>query len=654
MDQLAKIVMDDKKYADFCVKYCGYDLHIENEEVHPIYHLQVVGAEGERQDLFVSSQELNAGKWHKKIGFLIQLRSAKKLNDLVIRTIQEQKNTCLPEKRVYHKLGWKKWEGEWRFLFTNGAIPSSGFSKQEISSIQGYEFGAELPPKEKVTELETQFAKLLVKGDSISLVFLHSLMSILREPLRETGFDLGITLWIYGTPSSGKTEILRYLTNIRGVSRSEIDKRIFSPSEGIPLVMSGLAESAGIPFLLDDVKREKVQGRRDNARVIIDWVLRSTYRGNLVKTYDKSKTTVDTNAVITGEYMETDRSQSGRLLYMDISGYLNLKEHSDVIRTFQENPKITGYIYGDFIRWFAKKLNCSESLMEWKQFYREKQRQSNPYLKLGDGVRIYENYCMLQLTYYIWKQYIMYCGLENQMFELGMYAVMEKSIDKVIEETAILVDGITSFCISVMGEVIKSSHIRKANFYEQKKSWLDHTSPSWDMREFCLDEEDEFLLIDDVERVWQSISYIGSASPRIVLLMAQDKFQKKLDQAVQKVIENNKMPQGFRGKITLKELADCGIIAYRNETSGRTTRRRYIKDYPEAKIDWNNDKQTVYMEETSAIQFNSFSPCFEGLAEAERYTLEDLEWGCANTIDRGECNTLVKAFVAGKVAQGKD
>ena len=41
MDQLAKIVMDDKKYADFCVKYCGYDLHIENEEVHPIYHLQV-------------------------------------------------------------------------------------------------------------------------------------------------------------------------------------------------------------------------------------------------------------------------------------------------------------------------------------------------------------------------------------------------------------------------------------------------------------------------------------------------------------------------------------------------------------------------------------------------------------------------------------
>ena len=74
MDQLAKIVMDDKKYADFCVKYCGYDLHIENEEVHPIYHLQVVGAEGERQDLFVSSQELNAGKWHKKIGFLIKLR----------------------------------------------------------------------------------------------------------------------------------------------------------------------------------------------------------------------------------------------------------------------------------------------------------------------------------------------------------------------------------------------------------------------------------------------------------------------------------------------------------------------------------------------------------------------------------------------------
>ena len=67
-------------HADFCVKYCGYDLHIENEEVHPIYHLQVVGSEGEKQDLFVSSQELNAGKWHKKIGFLIQLRSAKKLN----------------------------------------------------------------------------------------------------------------------------------------------------------------------------------------------------------------------------------------------------------------------------------------------------------------------------------------------------------------------------------------------------------------------------------------------------------------------------------------------------------------------------------------------------------------------------------------------
>ena len=79
------------------------------------------------------------------------------------------------------------------------------------------------------------------------------------------------------------------------------------------------------------------------------------------------------------------------------------------------------------------------------------------------------------------------------------------------------------------------------------------------------------------------------------------------------MIENNKMPQGFRGKITLKELADCGIIAYRNETSGRTTRRRYIKDYPEAKIDWNNDKQTVYMEETSAIQFNSFLHVLKGL-----------------------------------------
>lgn len=62
----------------------------------------------------------------------------------------------------------------------------------------------------------------------------------------------------------------------------------------------------------------------------------------------------------------------------------------------------------------------------------------------------------------------------------------------------------------------------------------------------------------------------------------------------------------------------------------------------------------VCMEETSAIRFDSFFPCFGEIAEAALSTLEDLGWRCVNTIGRGGFYALVKAFAAGKAAQGKD
>ena len=163
-------------------------------------------------------------------------------------------------------------------------------------------------------------------------LFLITLMSVVRLPLRKQGIELGITVWLYGNSGSGKTELAEALAVFTEVNEFG-NKELMYATTSKRYILETLSCSKGMPVILDDVKQEKVQGQRDHCRIAVDAVLRGVFQGCLTENYGQKDTSVDTCAVITGEYMETTESQNARGYY---------------IKMYQVSLKIRG------IRVFAK------------------------------------------------------------------------------------------------------------------------------------------------------------------------------------------------------------------------------------------------------------------------------------------------------------
>jgi len=380
---------------DFTLEFINYesentfDVKEDTFKENRIYHVKVICNDGRTAKISVTMPEIHKGKWLDKIPFIVRYKSKKAMKEMLEECIGKGELSQEPCTVKFDKIGWQthpKYGA--MFLFSNGAMTEHGFRKDICSTITRYDYIHEkcLGGEEKNNQVE--FINNVIWGDQTEIIWIHTVMSIIRQPLRQHGIDLGIALLIYGKPASGKTELMKNLTNVLGTPQSELPKRLLQTGMSTRELLACQAESKGIPVMLDDVKKERDQTSREHSEVVTDAMIRSNYEGKLTKTYRQSDIDVATNLVITSEHIRPSRSQMGRMLWLNVNDYLKDSRHSKKLRNIQEHPEYAGSFYGGFIKWFASKLNQPGVVASWRKKYLEMQEENRTYLAFEDGTRI--------------------------------------------------------------------------------------------------------------------------------------------------------------------------------------------------------------------------------------------------------------------------
>ena len=588
---MEEMIQTEKKQKqtgpDFTLEFIDYEIEnscdIKESTVKEqcIYHVKVTRNDGKSAKIEITVPDLYKGKWLDKIPFIVRYKSKKAVEAMIEECIREGEQNQEPYAVRFDKIGWQNHPKYGAiFLFSNGAMTEHGFREDIYSTISGYDYicGRHLEDKRKSDQLE--FLKKVALGDQAEIVWIHTLMSIIRQPLRQHGINLGITLLIYGKPASGKTELMKNFTNVLGLSDDKIRDRMLQTGTSTMELLARQAESKGIPVMLDDVKKESGQASREHSELIIDTMVRSGYEGKITKTYRQSDINVATNLVITGEYVRPSRSQMGRMLWLNADGYLKDSRHCDNLRNVQDHPEYAGSVYGGFIRWFAKKLNEDGTVAYWKSKYFEVREKNRTYLPLEDGVRIQEDDNILKFTYFIIKQYLEEEFTLKEEERVDLDNSVKNNIKRVIYQTAEQLGGMKSIYMRIWEEIIMNSRIREARYYESPAYRRNSEGLVWDQREFCLQEGDEFLYIPDLAKAGTEKEYFESVNPHSVLIIPKEIMEEKFRNAKRHIMAEGGISTELYEQISLEKMANYGILMFTTEKTKGTVRRRFVRPYP--------------------------------------------------------------------------
>ena len=125
-----------------------------------------------------------------------------------------------------------------------------------------------------------------------------------------------------------------------------------------------------------------------------------------------------------------------------------------------------------------------------------------------------------------------------------------------------------------MEAVTRSAFIRRCAFVQEFGAY--HCG--WQQAEICLWEDDDFILLEDVDRSWVSERREQPAIVREALVMETSKFKEKLNFTLEAFIEAGQIPERFRERLSLMSLAEQGIICCgMREGGGYRTTRYYPK-----------------------------------------------------------------------------
>lgn len=249
-----------------------------------------------------------------------------------------------------------------KYVFSNGSIDKNTFDSQIFCG-----YGKCYMPEKAVamtSNIKTvisQLFEVFYTNPNIYLpLFYMNIMTITNGYFREIGESkfMKIMLWIVGSSSSGKTELALNVGNFVA-EEGGYEKRFTSVTGTRKEILEFLRESSGIPFILDDVKKERVRDRKNGVRSIIDDCIRSIYQGKLTTNRAKYQTSdwIDTSGIITGEYLDTEESQNNRIFIMDADGFLQEEKNSKSLRKLQENPLWVTSVCVAYIQWLLGKMD---------------------------------------------------------------------------------------------------------------------------------------------------------------------------------------------------------------------------------------------------------------------------------------------------------
>ena len=603
-----------------------------------------VQAEGKDEiEVELSVRQVNKGKWLADVPTAVWCSEEKEFYMQFRKQLAALEKDFPQVQTVVPTTGFRKVDGEWLFAFSNGALSARGFNNDICSAVKGYNFNR----KEKLfeDEMERFLNLMLTKMEVLYPVFAINLLSVIRDPFADAGIDLALTLFLEGRSGAGKTTLAQVIgmftdAETESYAGNYHKRRLVSSTEKAACVVKSLTESRGITFILDDVKREKVERQRGKSRAASDIVLRSVYQGNTTEQSSSSslQSPVETSAIITGEFRETSDSQNARMAILDIAEFMQEEENRLVLTEFQRNPMLLQGVMGEFIRWLAYKLSMPVAMAQFCELMRETRRMEWPYENYANGSRLKDSRERLLFASKLFGQFLaeQFPGLDGQS-RLFVKAALQ-SVDKLMRNTFENLGGIAAVAVCIMKEfadrILVEERIRKASYVRAGlPNWSEQP---WSEEQFCFcwkkeaKPEKQLLYVPAVKKSFQkSRDDWEAADETDQLLMRRADFEEMLQKMILKCVTEGKLAEEDGRKINLPLLAKLGVLLVWPRTDGIA---RYSAKYPviwleeEAVTDDYYKYTKVYgdVDYEETVAFNMDHEIFKALRGTSSYTTEPL------------------------------
>ncbi len=566
--------------------------------------------------------------------------------------------------------GLQKVNGQWMFVFSNGAICDTGFTSKVYSGVGPY-----IPP-EAILEssgvkgtIKSLFREFNHNSQVFYPLFLLNLMAITTGYLRLLGEKqfMKITLWLAGASGSGKTELAKSVGTY-AFADSDLNCNDIAATARRNYVLEGLCHSNGSVFLFDDVKRESVRDRKHSVQNKIDDILRSVFNGRLTDaiTGQSVPPLIDACALITGEYMQTEESQNARLLYLNVDGFLGDAKNSETLRILQQNPLWITTVCCDYIRWLLTKIDSEIFQSFLKDKIKEMRSERKSYGGINNAVRLNENRHMIEMAFVLLETYFRERGLMEEFINKCAKNA-EFSIESLCSNTFALLGGEEMIIQKAVSNLLRTCRIRKARF--QLNSRYSDRGFKYRQDYFMLQSDDDILLIDDYEEslVKNTQGQHDQYDIKPCLIIREEKLINLLNESIREVLRDYPVTCISADEVVshLPRLLKKMQLIYKQRRTDGNWGRTAVK-YPccEVKEEWSGKyyegekemETRCIVDYKPTVQLNAEHPYLDFLmerfedAESEKI-LRGVELICdtdGKKLEESEIYKLRKAFMNSK------
>lgn len=592
-----------------------------------------------------SAKELNRNRWVSDIPAPVFIQDRRQFYKEFQRALIEESKERKIQRYIMEGVGLQEVEGRTVFVFSNGAITSQGFETEIYTRIPGFYFSGDIADKTASIKNINQLMDIMsVNIEVFYPLFLANILSVLALPFKQWGLPAPPTIWLDGNSGSGKTSLAKAVATFTDQDVYG-GKKIVSSTERIRQVTENLVKSAGIPFIFDDVKYEATQRQREKSRASFDIVLRSVYQGEvteLTSKGDSGNKGVCTCAVVTGEYMETSESQNARLVYLNISEFIQDPDNRIALKTLQEHPTLMPNTIGCFIQWWIRKNENSEFRGICLKWYDEIRKEVWIYEGLPNGERLKTNRAIMQLATGLFQYFIKETG-DIKQYSQQFIQSAEESVNAVVKSTFHLLGGMEAAVRQALGEVleeasekgeIRQSVLREVPNRMRARELRADCGNAWVQEEFCILRNaddgtmDAFVFIPENEKTLEKADkgyIIADEAP--VMIIEKNKLLDLIHIKMEEYVEKKIISAKDVNKVTIPLLARMQLI-YGSPRKGGGVRGDkkypllsyyYCSEYVNEEDYWggNQDKLREWyscdVESVSVVQCNLSDPLYQSI-----------------------------------------
>lgn len=343
-----------------------YDFALLSQSSCPVYgehgsitdtiYILILWSDGVLFKVEICQEEYAEGKWLKELKIPATVYVPRKDYRTIIKSIPVQKSSQF----YFDTIGIHELNRKYYYAASNCVVTASGINR-DIRAIQP-SFNLELSEKNfDLKNLEPNAIRAFIKFNSWNYhVFypIHCIpiLAILRYFLKKQGLPSGAVLWVDGDVGSGKTQLSvtmgDYFNRTNG---SGLSAHLCTTKAKFNDVSRKLAASRNAVLILDDVKKEESSRSRENTKNLTDLVVRSIYSGK-IDAINGDGAKVDASAIITGEFFKEQASTISRVLYLQISNFLNDAQNSAHFKTIQENQYYLADFMACFLVWLLEEM----------------------------------------------------------------------------------------------------------------------------------------------------------------------------------------------------------------------------------------------------------------------------------------------------------